>query len=49
MYRIMPLIPARAVEARHMLFAWTSLPMVPLTDLYVRLVATGVLTDHRLL
>lgn len=33
----------------HMFWAWTSLGFVCLTDLYVRLVAMGVLTDPRLL
>jgi hypothetical protein len=36
------------LNARHMLFAWTSLPAIPLTDLYVRLVAHNVITDFRL-
>jgi hypothetical protein len=31
---------------RHMLFAWTSLVWVGLTDLYVRLVSMGVITDY---
>ncbi len=30
-----------------MLFAWVSLVFVALTDLYVRLVATGVISDPR--
>jgi len=33
----------------HMLWAWTSLVFVCLTDLYVRLVAMGVLSDPRLI
>jgi len=33
---------------RHMLFAWSSLVFVCLTDLYVRLVATGTIQDPRL-
>jgi hypothetical protein len=32
-----------------MLFAWISLVIVGLTDLYVRLVASGAITDLRLL
>lgn len=34
---------------RHMFFAWTSLVFVCVTDLYIRLVAMGVLADPRLL
>jgi hypothetical protein len=37
------------LNARHMLFAWISLITVGLTDLYVRLVASGAITDLRLL
>ena len=37
------------LNGRHMLFAWISLITVGLTDLYVRLVASGVITDLRLL
>jgi hypothetical protein len=37
------------LNARHPLFAWLSLPTVVLTDLYVRLLATGVIHDPRLL
>jgi len=33
---------------RHMLFAWASLFSVGLTDFYIRIVATGQLTDARL-
>jgi hypothetical protein len=33
---------------RHMLFAWASLFSVGLTDFYIRMVATGQLTDLRL-
>jgi hypothetical protein len=36
------------LNARHMPFAWTSLVGVALTDLYVRLVATGTIDDPRL-
>ena len=32
-----------------MLFAWASLVFVALTDVYVRLVASGAITDHKLL
>jgi len=38
-----------ALNAHHMLFAWLSLLSVGLTDLYVRLVASGALHDPRLL
>ncbi|MDA8310086.1 MAG: hypothetical protein M0Z46_05650 [Actinomycetota bacterium] len=36
------------LNARHMQFAWASLIFVALTDLYVRLVASGVITDPKL-
>jgi hypothetical protein len=36
------------LNARHMYFAWASLIFVALTDLYVRLVASGSITDVRL-
>jgi hypothetical protein len=36
-----------ALNARHMLLAWVSLVVVALTDVYVRLVATGTITDLR--
>ncbi len=36
------------LNARHMWFAWASLIFVALTDLYVRLVASGTITDWRL-
>ncbi|MGB3683207.1 MAG: hypothetical protein WA990_12065 [Rubrobacteraceae bacterium] len=32
----------------HPAFAWISLPAVVFTDLYVRLVASGIVTDLRL-
>jgi hypothetical protein len=35
------------LNSRHMLLAWTSLVVVALTDVYVRLVATGTITDLR--
>src|SRR5919201_1634332 len=38
-----------ALNASHMLYAWVSLVFVALTDLYVRLVATGAIHDPRLL
>lgn len=38
-----------ALNERHMLFAWCSLLSVGLTDLYIRMVATGALRDIRLL
>jgi hypothetical protein len=37
------------LNERHMLFAWLSLFSVGLSDLYVRLVASGVISDFRLL
>jgi hypothetical protein len=37
------------LNERHMLYAWISLIMVGLTDLYVRLVASGAVVDLRLL
>jgi len=37
------------LNERHMLFAWLSLFSVGLSDLYVRLVATGTIRDLRLL
>ncbi|HEY8039438.1 MAG TPA: hypothetical protein VIF15_06575 [Polyangiaceae bacterium] len=36
------------LNERHQLFAWTSLFSVALTDLYIRMVATGAITDARL-
>ena len=36
------------LNARHMQFAWMSLIVVGLTDLYVRLVASGTITDFKL-
>jgi hypothetical protein len=36
-----------ALNARHMLIAWVSLVGVALTDVYVRLVANGTITDPR--
>ena len=39
---------ANRLNARHPLFAWISLFGVALTDLYVRLVATGVIHDPRI-
>jgi hypothetical protein len=38
-----------ALNERHMAFAWASLFSVALTDLYIRMLATGQLTDMRLL
>jgi hypothetical protein len=35
------------LNSRHMLYAWISLVFVALTDLYVRLVATGAIHDPR--
>jgi hypothetical protein len=37
------------LNERHMLFAWVSLFSVGLTDLYIRLVATGTIRDLRLI
>ena len=36
------------LQCRHMLFAWLSLGWVAFTDLYIRLVAGGTITDLRL-
>lgn len=36
------------LNARHMQIAWTSLIFVALTDVYVRLVASGAITDYKL-
>jgi len=35
------------INANHMAFAWTSLCTVALTDLYIRMVASGAITDVR--
>ena len=37
------------LNARHMQIAWASLVVVALADVYVRLVASGAITDYRLL
>lgn len=37
------------LNERHMLFAWISLGTVGLTDFYIRLVASGAITDLRIL
>jgi hypothetical protein len=37
------------LNERHMLYAWCSLISVGLTDLYIRLVAAGVLRDITIL
>ncbi len=37
------------LNGRHMLFAWISLVVVGLTDFYIRLVASGAITDLRLM
>ena len=37
------------LNERHMLYAWCSLISVGLTDLYIRLLASGVLRDIRIL
>ena len=36
------------LNARHMNFAWASLVVVALTDVYVRMVASGVISDYKL-
>ncbi len=36
------------LNAKHMNFAWASLVFVALTDVYIRLVASGVITDYKL-
>jgi hypothetical protein len=36
------------LNQRHMAFAWMSLFSVALTDLYIRTVASGAITDLRL-
>jgi hypothetical protein len=36
------------LNARHMQFAWASLAMVAVADLYVRLVASGVFSDPKI-
>ena len=36
------------LNAKHMNFAWASLVFVGLTDVYVRLVASGAITNYRL-
>ena len=45
-YRLWKLLTP--LNARHMQFAWASLVFVAFTDLYVRLVASGVITDPKL-
>jgi len=45
-YRLWKLVTP--LNARHMQFAWLSLVVVALTDLYVRLVASGAFHDPRL-
>ena len=37
------------MNERHMQFAWASLVSVGLTDLYIRLLATGAIVDLRIL
>ena len=37
------------LNARHMQIAWASLIFVALTDVYIRLVASGAITDYKLL
>ncbi len=36
------------LNAKHMNFAWASLVFVALTDVYIRLVASGAITDYKL-
>jgi len=38
-----------ALNENHMLWAWLSLFSVALTDLYIRLVSSGVIRDIRIL
>jgi hypothetical protein len=38
-----------ALNTRHAQFAWTTLASLILTDLYVALVASGTITDLRLI
>ncbi len=45
-YRLWKLLTP--LNGRHMQFAWASLIFVALTDLYVRLVASGTITDPKL-
>jgi hypothetical protein len=44
-YRVWRLVSS--LNARHMPIAWVSLVSVALTDVYVRLVATGTIRDPR--
>jgi hypothetical protein len=37
------------LNTRHMMWAWISLFWVGFTDIYVRLVATGTITDFRII
>jgi hypothetical protein len=46
-YRVWKLVSR--LNERHGIFALASLFWIPVTDLYVRLVAAGVITDIRLL
>jgi len=34
------------LNGKHMLFAWMSLVFVAFTDVYIRLVASGTITDY---
>ncbi|HTX63132.1 MAG TPA: hypothetical protein VMD28_05810, partial [Acidimicrobiales bacterium] len=45
-YRVWKLLSP--LNANHMQFAWASLVFVAFTDFYVRLVASGVITDPKL-
>jgi len=36
------------LNARHMQFAWISLFVVALSDVYIRLVASGTITDFKI-
>jgi hypothetical protein len=45
-YRIWKLLTP--LNAKHMQIAWASLVFVALTDLYVRLVASGTITDFKI-
>jgi len=37
------------LNGRHMQIAWASLVVVALADVYIRLVASGAITDYKLL
>jgi hypothetical protein len=45
-YRLWRVVTAQ--NERHMLWAWLSLVSVALTDVYIRLLSMGIITDVRL-